>query len=37
MLTSVNNMVTHYQNELVEYDVRIVFVAHGIRLSVTTN
>lgn len=31
MLTSVNNMVTHYQNELVEYDVRIVFVAHGIR------
>jgi len=31
MLTSVNNMVTHYQNELIEYDVRIVFVAHGIR------
>ncbi|KHF25612.1 hypothetical protein BOV90_01430 [Solemya velum gill symbiont] len=31
MLTSINNMVTHYQNELVEYDVRIVFVAHGIR------
>ena len=31
MLTSVNNMVTYYQNELVEYDVRIVFVAHGIR------
>jgi hypothetical protein len=24
-------MVTHYQNELIEYDVRIVFVAHGIR------
>lgn len=31
MLTSVNNMVTYYQNELIEYDVRIVFVAHGIR------
>ena len=31
MLTSVNNMVTHYQNELTEYDVRIVFVAHGVR------
>jgi intracellular sulfur oxidation DsrE/DsrF family protein len=31
MLTSINNMVTYYQNELIEYDVRIVFVAHGIR------
>ncbi len=31
MLTSINNMVTHYQDELIEYDVRIVFVAHGIR------
>lgn len=31
MLTSINNMVTTYQNDLVEYDVRIVFVAHGIR------
>lgn len=31
LLTSVNNMVTYYQNELIEYDVRIVFVAHGIR------
>lgn len=31
MLTSINNMITHYQNELVDYDVRIVFVAHGIR------
>ena len=31
MLTSINNMVTYYQNEFVEYDVRIVFVAHGIR------
>ncbi|WP_303902967.1 DsrE family protein [Thiohalomonas denitrificans] len=31
MLTSINNMVNHYQNELVDYDLRIVFVAHGIR------
>ena len=31
MLTSINNMVTYYQNELLDYDVRIVFVAHGIR------
>ena len=31
MLTSINNMVTHYENEMLDYDVRIVFVAHGIR------
>ena len=31
MLTSINNMATHYENELTEYDIRIVFVAHGIR------
>jgi intracellular sulfur oxidation DsrE/DsrF family protein len=31
MLTSINNMLTHYNNELIEHDVRIVFVAHGIR------
>lgn len=31
MLTSINNMVTHYANNLVDYDVRIVFVAHGVR------
>jgi len=31
MLTSINNMVTHYQDELIDYDVRIVFVSHGIR------
>jgi len=31
MLTSINNMVTTYQNDLIEYDVRIVFIAHGIR------
>ena len=31
MLTSINNMVTHYQNHFIDADVRIVFVAHGIR------
>ena len=31
MLTSINNMVTHYKNDLRDYDVRIVFVSHGIR------
>jgi intracellular sulfur oxidation DsrE/DsrF family protein len=31
MLTSINNMVTVYQQNLQEYDVRIVFVSHGIR------
>jgi intracellular sulfur oxidation DsrE/DsrF family protein len=31
MLTSINNMVVHYGNELLDYDVRIVFVSHGIR------
>ena len=31
MLTSINNMVTYYNNELLDFDVRIVFVAHGIR------
>jgi len=31
MLTSINNMVTTYQNNLQDYDVRIVFVSHGIR------
>lgn len=31
MLTSIHNMVTFYENQLIEYDVRIVFVAHGIR------
>ena len=31
MLTSINNMVTEYQNELIDYDVRIVFVSYGIR------
>lgn len=31
MLTSINNMVVHYENELLEHDIRIVFVSHGIR------
>ena len=31
MLQSINNMVTTYQNNFQEYDVRIVFVSHGIR------
>lgn len=31
MLTSINNMITTYKSDLRDYDVRIVFVAHGIR------
>jgi intracellular sulfur oxidation DsrE/DsrF family protein len=31
MLTSINNMMNFYENDLIEADVRIVFVAHGIR------
>lgn len=31
MLTSINNMVNTYQEALAEYDIRIVFVSHGIR------
>ena len=31
MLTSINNMVVYYENELLDYDIRIVFVSHGIR------
>ena len=31
MLTSINNMATYYQDEFIDYDIRIVFVAHGIR------
>lgn len=31
MLTSINNMVMHYDNNFIDHDVRIVFVAHGIR------
>jgi intracellular sulfur oxidation DsrE/DsrF family protein len=33
MLTSINNMVTAYKNDLIDYDIRIVFVAHGIRFT----
>ena len=35
MLTSINNMVTTYQKDFVDYDVRIVFVSHGIRFVTT--
>jgi intracellular sulfur oxidation DsrE/DsrF family protein len=31
MLTNINNMVTTYESDLADYDVRIVFVSHGIR------
>ena len=31
MIQNVNNMVTTYQNDLADYDVRIVFLAGGIR------
>ncbi|HSH29549.1 MAG TPA: DsrE family protein [Thiohalobacter sp.] len=31
MLTSINNMITTYKSDLRDYDVRIVFVAYGIR------
>jgi len=35
MIQNVNNMVTTYQGELMDYDVRIVFVASGIRFLTT--
>ncbi|MDH3979125.1 MAG: DsrE family protein [Gammaproteobacteria bacterium] len=31
MLTSIFNMVTTYENEFLDYDVRIVFLSHGIQ------
>jgi intracellular sulfur oxidation DsrE/DsrF family protein len=31
MLTSINFMVTHYTNEMIDFDVRVVFNSHGIR------
>ena len=31
MLTSIFNMVTTYENEFMEYDIRIVFLSHGIQ------
>jgi intracellular sulfur oxidation DsrE/DsrF family protein len=33
MLTSIFNMVTTYENELMDYDVRIVLLSHGIRFA----
>ena len=35
MIQNVNNMVTTYQNELADYDVRIVFLSGGIRFLTT--
>lgn len=35
MLTSINNMVMTYENELMDYDVRIVLLSHGIRFVTT--
>lgn len=35
MLTNITNMVNYYQSNLIEYDVRIVFVSHGIRFVTT--
>ena len=37
MITSINNMVSHYTSEFIDYDVRIVFVAHGIRFLTDDN
>ena len=37
MITSINNMVNHYTSEFVDYDIRIVFVAHGIRFLTDDN
>jgi uncharacterized protein len=34
MLTSVNNMTTYYESKLLDYDVRIVFISHGIRFLI---
>jgi len=31
MLTSVNNMATYYESTLMDYDIRIVFISHGVR------
>ena len=31
MLTNINNMVSVYQSQLTDYDIRIVFVSYGIR------
>lgn len=31
MLTSINNMINTYKDDLIDYEINIVFVAHGIR------
>lgn len=31
MLTSIFNMVTTYENDFIDYDIRIVFLSHGIQ------
>jgi len=35
MITSITNMVTTYTSDLIEFDVRIVFISHGIRFLTT--
>ena len=35
MLTSIFNMVTTYENQFIDYDIRIVFLSHGIRFLTT--
>ncbi|WP_019627985.1 hypothetical protein [Thioalkalivibrio sp. AKL10] len=37
MLTSINNMMTHYQNEFMHVDVRVVFMSDGIRFTTDNN
>ncbi|WP_019562985.1 DsrE family protein [Thioalkalivibrio sp. ALMg13-2] len=37
MLTSINNMMTHYQNEFMDVDVRVVFMSDGIRFATDDN
>lgn len=32
-LTSINNIINFYENELMDYDVQIVFVGHGLRFT----
>jgi intracellular sulfur oxidation DsrE/DsrF family protein len=32
MLTSIFNMITTYENEFMDYDIRIVFMSHGIQV-----
>ncbi|WP_018175710.1 DsrE family protein [Thioalkalivibrio sp. AKL8] len=37
VLTSINNMMTHYQNEFMHVDVRVVFMSDGIRFTTDNN